>query len=145
LLRSLLGKGGFSEVWKAYDLVELREVAVKIHQLDPRWSDAKKESFTKHVSREYEIHRGVRHPRIVSLFDVFEIDINSFATVLECCHGTDLDTLLKERRTLPEAEARAILLQILVGMQYLSQPSADGSRQGIIHYDLKPGTNAAAV
>jgi len=24
-------------------------------------------------------------------------------------------------------------------MQYLSQPSASGSRQGIIHYDLKPG------
>jgi tousled-like kinase len=126
-------------VWKAFDLAELREVAVKIHQLDPRWSDAKKESFTKHVSREYEIHRGVRHPRIVSLFDVFEIDMNSFATVLECCHGTDLDTLLKERGTLPEAEARAVLIQILVGMQYLSQPSLDGTRQGIIHMDMKPG------
>jgi tousled-like kinase len=140
VLLSLLGRGGFSEVWKAYDLAELREVAVKIHQLDPRWSDAKKESFTKHVSREYEIHRGVRHPRIVSLFDVFEIDMNSFATVLECCQGSDLDALLKERGTLPEAEARAVLLQILVGMRYLSQPSQDGTRQGIIHYDLKPGT-----
>lgn len=139
VLRSLLGKGGFSEVWRAYDLHELREVAVKIHQLDPRWSDSKKENYTKHVSREYEIHRNVRHPRIVSLFDVFEIDNNSFATVLECCNGSDLDTLLKERRTLPEKDAKAILVQILLGMQYLSQPSADGSRQGIIHYDLKPG------
>eukprot|EP00977_Amphora_coffeiformis_P006048 scaffold1294_cov167-Amphora_coffeaeformis.AAC.29 len=118
---------------------ELREVAVKIHQLDPRWSDSKKENYTKHVSREYEIHRNVRHPRIVSLFDVFEIDNNSFATVLECCDGTDLDTLLKNRRLLPERDARAILLQILSGMLYLSQPSKDGSRQGIIHYDLKPG------
>jgi len=126
-------------VWRAYDLVELREVAVKIHQLDPRWSDAKKENYTKHVSREYEIHRNVRHPRIVSLYDVFEIDNNSFATVLECCEGTDLDTLLKERRMLPERDARAILLQVLLGMQYLSQESPDGSRQGIIHYDLKPG------
>lgn len=26
----MLGKGGFSEVWKAYDLVELKEVAVKV-------------------------------------------------------------------------------------------------------------------
>ena len=139
LLKRLLGKGGFSEVWRAYDLVELREVAVKIHQLDPRWSDSKKENYTKHVSREYEIHRNVRHPRIVSLYDVFEIDNNSFATVLECCDGTDLDTLLKNRRTLPERDARAILLQILTGMLYLSQPSRDGTRQGIIHYDLKPG------
>ena len=139
VLCSLLGKGGFSEVWRAYDLVDLKEVAVKIHQLDPRWSDSKKENYTKHVSREYEIHRNVRHPRIVSLFDVFEIDNNSFATVLECCDGSDLDTLLKERRQLPEKDARAILLQILLGMKYLSQPSEDGRRQGIIHYDLKPG------
>lgn len=137
MLLSLLGKGGFSEVWRAYDLDELREVAVKIHQLDSRWSESKKDNYTKHVSREYEIHRGVRHPRIVSLYDVFEIDNNSFATVLECCKGTDLDTLLKERSSLPERDARAILLQILSGMNYLSHSS--GSRQGIIHYDLKPG------
>lgn len=91
------------------------------------------------MAREYEIHRDVRHPRIVSLYDVFEIDNNSFATVLECCNGTDLDTLLKERKTLPERHARAILLQILSGMKYLSTPSSDNTRQGIIHYDLKPG------
>jgi tousled-like kinase len=133
VLQYLLGKGGFSEVWNAFDLSEFREVGVKIHQLDSRWSDAKKDNFTKHVSREYEIHRNVRHPRIVSLYDVFEIDTNSFATVLECCRGKDLDMLLKARRRLPERDARAILLQILSG------PSADGSRQGIIHYDLKPG------
>lgn len=66
VLHCLLGKGGFSEVWRGYDLVELREVAVKIHQLDPRWPDSKKDNYTKHVSREYEIHRNVRHPRIVS-------------------------------------------------------------------------------
>jgi tousled-like kinase len=132
-----LGKGGFSEVRRAFDLCELREVAVKIHQLDPRWNEAKKDNYTKHVSREYEIHRAVRHPRIVSLFDVFEIDNNAFATVLECCNGTDLDSLLKEKICLPERDARAILLQILSGMNYLSHSS--GNRQGIIHYDLKPG------
>lgn len=139
VLMNLLGKGGFSEVWRAFDLQNVQHVAVKIHQLESSWSDAKKENYTKHVSREYEIHREVRHPRIVSLYDVFEIDTDSFATVLECCKGTDLDTLLKDRGRLPERDARAILLQILIGMRYLSTPSADGRRQGIIHYDLKPG------
>jgi tousled-like kinase len=137
MLLSLLGKGGFSEVWRAFDLHEFREVAVKIHQLDPRWNEAKKDNYTKHVSCEYEIHRAVRHPRIVSLYDVFEIDNNAFATVLELCNGTDLDSLLKEKKNLPEKYARSILLQILSGMNYLSHKSGD--RQGIIHYDLKPG------
>jgi tousled-like kinase len=82
LLQSLLGKGGFSEVWKAYDLQELREVAVKVHQLNKQWPPERKESFIKHVRREYQIHRDMRHPRVVQFFDVFEIDTDSFATVL---------------------------------------------------------------
>ena len=139
VLMNLLGKGGFSEVWRAFDLEDMRNVAVKIHQVESSWSDSKKENYTKHVAREFEIHQVVRHPRIVSLFDVFEIDDDTFATVLECCKGTDLDTILKDRGRLPERDARAILMQILSGMRYLSTPSADGERQGIIHYDLKPG------
>lgn len=91
LLLSLLGRGGFSEVWKALDLVELREVAVKVHQINTNWSDERKQSFIKHVTREYTIHRDMRHPRVVQLFDVFEIDTSSFATVLEYCKGIDLD------------------------------------------------------
>ena len=34
LLLNLLGKGGFSEVYKAYDLHEMMMVAIKIHQLN---------------------------------------------------------------------------------------------------------------
>ncbi len=135
---NLLGKGGFSEVWRAYDLEKLRHVAVKIHQLQSSWSDSKKENFLKHITREYEIHRSVRHPRVVSFYGIIDLDADSFATVLECCVGTDLDTILRDRGTLPELEARAILLQILSGMKYLSAPSSDGERQGVIHYDLKP-------
>ncbi|GBG33279.1 Serine/threonine-protein kinase TOUSLED [Hondaea fermentalgiana] len=120
LLRELLGKGGFSEVWKAFDLVELRDVAVKVHELNSSWNDIKKASYLKHATREYKIHLSLRHPRIVRFYDVFEIDQNSFATVLEFCEGTDLEFHLKHRKKLPEREARSILLQILAGLRYLS-------------------------
>jgi tousled-like kinase len=91
LLQSLLGRGGFSEVWKAFDLLEIRDVAVKIHQLNPAWSEERKASYIRHVTREYNIHREMKHARVVQLYDVFEIDLNSFATVLEYCRGIDLD------------------------------------------------------
>lgn len=37
-LLNLLGKGGFSEVFKAFDVIDLRFVAIKVHRLQPEWS-----------------------------------------------------------------------------------------------------------
>jgi len=121
-LQSLLGKGGFSEVWRAVDLVSLHEVAVKVHKLNPGWAEDKKNNYIKHVTREYQIHKEMSHPRIVLLYDVFEIDDNSFATVLEYCTGIDLDEKLKRCRTIPEKDARPILMQIVSGLRYLNTP-----------------------
>jgi tousled-like kinase len=41
----------------------MEHVAVKIHQLDSRWSEDKKRNYTRHVAREYEIHREVRRAK----------------------------------------------------------------------------------
>jgi serine/threonine protein kinase len=41
--------------------------------------------------------KRVKHECIVRLFDVFEIDNDSFCTVLELCDGDDLDAYLKVR------------------------------------------------
>jgi tousled-like kinase len=122
-LLSLLGRGGFSEVWKALDLIDLREVAVKVHQLNPTWTEERKQQYIKHVTREYTIHRELKHPRVVQFFDVFEIDVNSFATVLQYCKGTDLDEKLKRQKTIPEKDAKLILMQIVSGLRYLNTPS----------------------
>ena len=39
LILSILGKGGYSEVYKAFDLENCREVACKIHHFDNSWSE----------------------------------------------------------------------------------------------------------
>ena len=70
------------------------------------------------------------HPRVVRLFDVFEIDANSFATVLEICRGTDLDRYLKQNTTLSEREARSIVIQVLSALRYLSGGGDDADRRG---------------
>lgn len=66
----------------------------------------------------------MRHPRIVNLTDVFEICCDSFATVLDYCRGTDLECLLRERKQLPERDARALILQVARGLQYLNTAQA---------------------
>lgn len=45
----LLGKGGFSEVHKAFDLKEQRYVACKVHQLNKDWKEDKKANYIKWV------------------------------------------------------------------------------------------------
>ncbi|KAK9862138.1 hypothetical protein WJX84_000682 [Apatococcus fuscideae] len=114
LLLHLLGKGGFSEVFKAFDTQSLQEVAVKVHQLNVAWPTARKAAYVRHAVREYEIHKCLRHTNIVALLDIFEIDANTFATVLELCTGGDLDTYLKENQVLPEKEARVIAAQVKI-------------------------------
>ncbi|XP_038879295.1 serine/threonine-protein kinase TOUSLED isoform X4 [Benincasa hispida] len=133
-LLNLLGKGGFSEVYKAYDLVEHRYVACKLHGLNAQWSEEKKQSYIRHAIREYNIHKTLVHTHIVRLWDIFEIDQNTFCTVLEYCSGKDLDAVLKSTPILPEKEARIIIVQIFHGLVYLNRRT-----QKIIHYDLKPG------
>jgi tousled-like kinase len=61
LLLTLIGKGGFSEVHRAFDLREQRYVACKIHQLNKEWKDEKKVNYIKHALREYNIHKHLEH------------------------------------------------------------------------------------
>lgn len=133
LLMNLLGKGGFSEVYKAYDLQEFRIVACKIHQLSPSWKDSRKSAYIKHVSRECKIHMSIDHPRVVKMYDSFSLDNNTFITVLEYCDGYDLDMYLKIHKSMPEREAKLIMSQIFSGLKYLNE-----QKQKIIHFDLKP-------
>lgn len=74
------------------------QAAVKIHQLNSSWTEEKKLNYMKHATREYAIHREMVHPRVVRLFDVFEIDSSSFATVLEYCKGMCLPKEREEER-----------------------------------------------
>uniref|UniRef100_A0A673NMG5 non-specific serine/threonine protein kinase n=1 Tax=Sinocyclocheilus rhinocerous TaxID=307959 RepID=A0A673NMG5_9TELE len=134
LLLHLLGRGGFSEVYKAFDLTEQRYAAVKIHQLNKNWREEKKENYHKHACREYRIHKQLDHPRIVKLYDYFSLDTDTFCTVLEYCEGNDLDFYLKQHKLMSEKEARSIVMQIVNALRYLNE-----IKPPIIHYDLKPG------
>ena len=132
-LISLLGKGGFSEVYQAFDCDELREVACKIHQLNTSWSENQKSNYIKHALRENQVHKILSHPNIVTHYDSVEIDSNSFCTILEFCSGPDLSSLLKKYKVLSEKDSKSIIKQILSALKFLNE-----NGRKIIHYDLKP-------
>jgi tousled-like kinase len=73
LLQELLGRGGFSEVWKAMDFQYLCEVAVKVHQLNSSWTEERKNSYIKHVTREYNIHCSMKHERVVRYVNIYDL------------------------------------------------------------------------
>lgn len=133
ILMRLLGKGGFSEVWQAFDLEEGRYVACKVHRVQSDWTSQTKTHYIRHAERELSIMRQVHHPHVTQLYDVFEYSNSMFVSVMEFSHGMDLDTYLKTYRTLREADARLILLQMVGALRYLAS-----MEQPIIHYDLKP-------
>lgn len=130
---SLIGKGGFSEVYKAYDLEEFRYVVCKIHQMNPKWDDSTRENFVKHANRENDVYKSLKHPNIVAYFDTIEIDRFTFATVIELCEGPDLDYILKKQGALSEREAKTNMRQILAALKYLHELNPK-----VIHYDIKP-------
>lgn len=132
ILLSLLGKGGYSEVYKAFDLNVYKEVAIKIHQLNNNWNDALKDSYIKHTIRENQINELISHKHIVKHYDTIGIDNDCFCTILELCTGPDLSTYMKLNKIISEKEAKIIITQILSALKYLS------IEKKVIHYDLKP-------
>jgi serine/threonine protein kinase len=97
----------------AYDLIELNEVACKIHRLGAHWSKTRQTNFARHACREYVIHKSLIHTGIVRLFDVFDIDQYTFCTILEYCTGGDLEEYLRQKQMLPQRETRFIIKQIV--------------------------------
>jgi len=133
-LLNMLGKGGFSEVYKAYDLITHCFVAVKIHEIRKDMDEAQRQNYVRHTTQEYRIHKTLKHRRIVRLLDHFAIDAMSFGVAMEYCEGVDLDTYLKAHGPMSEKEARGLVIQILSALRYMNT-----NPHKVIHYDIKPG------
>jgi tousled-like kinase len=131
---SMIGKGGFAEVFKAYDLKKFEYVALKVHRPDLKIDTQLRQSIMRHITRENEVYSRLDHPNIVQFFGYFNLEhTQAFCTILEYCEGPDLDHQLKKKGSFPEKQAKHIIKQIIAAIKYLNEQNPK-----IIHYDLKP-------
>ncbi|MEU0642637.1 protein kinase [Streptomyces umbrinus] len=126
-----LGRGGMGVVWRALDEVLGREVAVKELRT---YSDAGAPELADlglRMQREARAAARVRHPGVVAVHDVAEVDGRPLI-VMELVDGPSLDDVLRERGTLDAREVAGI------GAKVMDALSA-AHRAGVLHRDVKPG------
>jgi len=121
-----LGKGGMADVYRAYDRMLERPVAVKILRQDFT-SDS---SFRERFRQEARAAANLSHPNIVTVHDFGFEDGVSFI-VMELVPGTDLKTMIKQRGKFSVDEAINLIVQACEGIGY-------AHRAGLVHCDVKP-------
>jgi eukaryotic-like serine/threonine-protein kinase len=124
-LRQMLGQGGQSAVWRAFDPRLDREVALKLHRVQA--SDGEALAQWLHEARAVA---RLTHPHIVPLFEADVHDQHPYL-VFELVEGPTLSQRLREQGALAPADAARLLLGVLDGVVHAHQ-------SGVIHRDLKP-------
>jgi eukaryotic-like serine/threonine-protein kinase len=125
-LRELLGRGGFGDVYAAWDVRLKREVAIKALRADLVVTGGMLERFR----REAEAAAGLRHPHIVPIYAVGE-EGNVAWFAMPLVKGDSLRTVMEREGPFAPAEARRILREAASAL-------AAAHAAGIIHRDIKP-------
>ena len=121
-LKHLLGRGGMSEVYLAYDEHQHSDVAVKVIHKDQ----------TEHVERlqrEVTAMKAFTHDHILPALDSGQDDPWHYLVMPYLAHGT-LRERLKTQGPLTMEEAGVILEQVASALQYAHE-------RGILHRDIK--------
>ncbi|MBD9728974.1 serine/threonine-protein kinase [Streptomyces caniscabiei] len=126
-----LGRGGMGVVWRAVDEVLHREVALKELRTYTDAGAPELADLGLRMQREARAAARVRHPGVVAVHDVAEVDGRPLI-VMELVDGPSLDDVLNDRGPLDPREAAAIGAKVMDAL-------AAAHRVGVLHRDVKPG------
>ena len=125
-IREIIGVGGMAVVYKAYDNIDDRIVAVKILK-DEYLTN---EDFRRRFKNESKAIAVLSHPNIVKVYDVSFGDRLQYI-VMEYVEGITLKEYIGQQGQLNWKETVYFLTQILRALQHAHD-------RGIIHRDIKP-------
>ena len=121
-----LGRGGMGIVFLARDIALHRLVAIKVLRQEFASSEEQRERFR----REARMTARLSHANIVPVHTFGEAEQFVYI-VMKYVHGESLAERLRAHRGLPTEEARRILHELALALDY-------AHREGVVHRDLKP-------
>lgn len=133
LILDRLGEGGVSEVFKAWDTVKGRIVALKVlHQ-----HLTNRVAAVRELQRELQAVMRLAHPNIIRTFDANQVGEGCYFA-MEFVEGLDLDRYVHRCGPLPIDEACDYVRQVALGLQHAHQ-------LGLVHRDIKPANLFLAI
>lgn len=126
-----LGRGGMGVVWRAVDEVLGREVAVKELRTYTDADGPELADLRLRMQREARAAARVRHPGVVAVHDVAEVDGRPLI-VMELVDGPSLEAVLRKSGPLDPREAAGIGAKVMDAL-------AAAHEAGVLHRDVKPG------
>lgn len=125
-IREIIGVGGMAVVYKAYDCIEDRIVAVKILKEE----FISNEEFIIRFKNESKAIAVLNHPNIVKVYDVSFGDLIQYI-VMEYVDGITLKQYIEKSQSLRWKDAVYLTIQVLRALQHAHD-------KGIVHRDVKP-------
>lgn len=125
-IREIIGVGGMSVVYKAYDNIDDRIVAIKILK-DEYLTN---EEFKRRFKNESKAIAVLSHPNIVRVYNVSFGDRLQYI-VMEYVDGITLKEYIEQQGVINWKEAVHFMGQILAALQHAHD-------KGIVHQDIKP-------
>ncbi|WP_240958333.1 serine/threonine-protein kinase [Streptomyces chilikensis] len=128
-----LGDGGMGDVWRGYDAVLDRPVAVK--RIRPQAVTATPrmaEELERRFRREARITARIQHPGVPQVYDaVLDSTYEHLFLVMELVEGIPLTRYVHPERPLPVSWAVAVAAQVATVLSYAHDVP-------VVHRDLKP-------
>ncbi len=125
-IREIIGVGGMAVVYKAYDCIDDRIVAIKILKEE----FVRNSEFLNRFRNESKAIAVLSHPNIVKVIDVSFGD-NFQYIVMEYIDGITLKEFMQRQGAISWKDALYFTVQILRALQHAHD-------KGIVHRDVKP-------
>lgn len=129
----LIGRGGMATVYKAYDLMLQREIAVKF----PDTTLLHDPQFALDFEAEMRSVARLKHPNVVSVYDAGQIGGTPYLVMEYVQYGSVLN-LMQPGQYFAPRQVSKVVSQIAAGLDH-------AHAAGLVHRDVKPGNLLAEL